>query len=79
MWAPAPAPVAVVIQATGVWSSGARGRRFSGPPLGATARGRSGGSGIMGVMTTQSPAPWITVAVYENLPGRPHPQAATRA
>ncbi|CAL9279143.1 hypothetical protein SUDANB25_00133 [Streptomyces sp. SudanB25_2051] len=22
---------------------------------------------------------WITVAAYENLPGRPHPMAATRA
>lgn len=33
----------------------------------------------MGVMTTQHSASWITVAAYENLPGRPHALAATRA
>jgi hypothetical protein len=34
--------------------------------------------GIMDAMDTPSPD-WITVAAYENLPGRPRPMVAVRA
>ncbi|GED88753.1 hypothetical protein TNCT6_58380 [Streptomyces sp. 6-11-2] len=34
--------------------------------------------GIMGVMDTPTTG-WISIAVYENLPGRLHPMAAARA
>lgn len=33
----------------------------------------------MDAMTSRTPATWITIASYENLPGAPRPLAAARA